>query len=58
MTTCSQICLNAAGSYRCECETDYFLEEDGKTCTKGERGENTIFTQTFSLYSRAPLTAM
>ncbi|KAI4816388.1 hypothetical protein KUCAC02_008715 [Chaenocephalus aceratus] len=37
MTTCSQICLNSAGSYRCECQTDYFLEEDGKTCTKGER---------------------
>ncbi|KAK1884490.1 Collagen and calcium-binding EGF domain containing protein 1 [Dissostichus eleginoides] len=37
MTTCSQICLNAVGSYRCECEKDYFLEEDGKTCTKGER---------------------
>uniref|UniRef100_A0A8C9YH82 Collagen and calcium binding EGF domains 1 n=1 Tax=Sander lucioperca TaxID=283035 RepID=A0A8C9YH82_SANLU len=41
-TTCSQICVNSVGSYRCECEKGYFLEEDGKTCTKGERGENTV----------------
>ncbi|XP_069026478.1 collagen and calcium-binding EGF domain-containing protein 1 isoform X1 [Embiotoca jacksoni] len=37
MTTCSHICINAVGSFRCECEKGYFLEEDGKTCTKGER---------------------
>ncbi|XP_071385530.1 collagen and calcium-binding EGF domain-containing protein 1 isoform X2 [Centroberyx affinis] len=37
MTVCSQICINAVGSYRCECEKGYSLEEDGKTCTKGER---------------------
>uniref|UniRef100_A0AAX7SMC6 EGF-like domain-containing protein n=1 Tax=Astatotilapia calliptera TaxID=8154 RepID=A0AAX7SMC6_ASTCA len=37
MTACSQICINSVGSYRCECEKGYFLEEDGKTCTKGER---------------------
>uniref|UniRef100_A0A667X6X1 Collagen and calcium binding EGF domains 1 n=1 Tax=Myripristis murdjan TaxID=586833 RepID=A0A667X6X1_9TELE len=37
MTICSQICINFAGSYRCECEKGYFLEDDGKTCTKGER---------------------
>ncbi|XP_055369471.1 collagen and calcium-binding EGF domain-containing protein 1 isoform X2 [Betta splendens] len=36
-TACSQICINSAGSYRCECEKGYFLEEDGRTCTKGER---------------------
>ncbi|XP_019937425.1 collagen and calcium-binding EGF domain-containing protein 1 isoform X2 [Paralichthys olivaceus] len=36
-TACSQICINSVGSYRCECETGYFLEEDRKTCTKGER---------------------
>lgn len=47
-TACSQICINSVGSYRCECEKGYFLEEDGKTCTKGERGENIIFTQTVS----------
>ncbi|XP_053706616.1 collagen and calcium-binding EGF domain-containing protein 1 isoform X1 [Synchiropus splendidus] len=37
VSVCSQICLNSVGSYRCECEKGYFLEEDGKTCTKGER---------------------
>uniref|UniRef100_A0A672ZQS0 Collagen and calcium-binding EGF domain-containing protein 1-like n=1 Tax=Sphaeramia orbicularis TaxID=375764 RepID=A0A672ZQS0_9TELE len=37
MTVCSQICINSVGSYRCECEKGYFLEDDGKTCTKGER---------------------
>ncbi|KAM6984700.1 collagen and calcium-binding EGF domain-containing protein 1 [Aplochiton taeniatus] len=37
LTVCSQICVNSIGSYRCECEKDYFLEEDGKTCTMGER---------------------
>ncbi|XP_024859814.1 collagen and calcium-binding EGF domain-containing protein 1 isoform X2 [Kryptolebias marmoratus] len=36
-SACSQICINTAGSFRCECEKGYFLEEDGKTCTKGER---------------------
>ncbi|KAM4634278.1 collagen and calcium-binding EGF domain-containing protein 1 isoform 2-T2 [Polymixia lowei] len=36
-TVCSQICINSMGSYRCECEKGYFLEEDGTTCTKGER---------------------
>nr|XP_006627274.2 PREDICTED: collagen and calcium-binding EGF domain-containing protein 1 isoform X1 [Lepisosteus oculatus] len=36
-TICSQICINTPGSYRCECEKGYFLEDDGKTCTKGER---------------------
>uniref|UniRef100_A0A3B4YYP7 Collagen and calcium-binding EGF domain-containing protein 1-like n=1 Tax=Stegastes partitus TaxID=144197 RepID=A0A3B4YYP7_9TELE len=36
-TACSQICVNSVGSYRCECEKGYFLEEDRKTCTKGER---------------------
>ncbi|XP_028318745.1 collagen and calcium-binding EGF domain-containing protein 1 isoform X2 [Gouania willdenowi] len=40
MTTCSQICINTAGSYRCDCEKGFFLEEDGKTCTKGERALN------------------
>uniref|UniRef100_A0A3P9HR31 Collagen and calcium binding EGF domains 1 n=1 Tax=Oryzias latipes TaxID=8090 RepID=A0A3P9HR31_ORYLA len=36
-SACSQICINSPGSYRCECEKGYFLEGDGKTCTKGER---------------------
>ncbi|XP_054613461.1 collagen and calcium-binding EGF domain-containing protein 1 isoform X2 [Dunckerocampus dactyliophorus] len=31
------VCINTVGSFRCECETGYFLEEDGRTCTKGER---------------------
>ncbi|XP_058474143.1 collagen and calcium-binding EGF domain-containing protein 1 isoform X1 [Solea solea] len=36
-TACPQICVNSVGSYRCECEKGFFLEEDGKTCTNGER---------------------
>ncbi|XP_039606429.1 collagen and calcium-binding EGF domain-containing protein 1 isoform X1 [Polypterus senegalus] len=36
-TVCSQICINTPGSYRCECEEGYYREDDGKTCTKGER---------------------
>uniref|UniRef100_A0A8C4RN53 Collagen and calcium binding EGF domains 1 n=1 Tax=Erpetoichthys calabaricus TaxID=27687 RepID=A0A8C4RN53_ERPCA len=36
-TVCSQICINTPGSYRCECEEGYYQEDDGKTCTKGER---------------------
>ncbi|XP_077139060.1 collagen and calcium-binding EGF domain-containing protein 1 isoform X2 [Ranitomeya variabilis] len=38
-TVCSQICINTPGSYKCECHEGYFLEEDGKTCTKGNEGE-------------------
>ncbi|CAJ0952189.1 unnamed protein product, partial [Ranitomeya imitator] len=34
-TVCPQICINTPGSYKCECHEGYFLEEDGKTCTKG-----------------------
>lgn len=44
MSACSQLCVNSVGSYRCECEKGYFLEEDGKTCTKGERGETRLFS--------------
>ncbi|KAM4051170.1 collagen and calcium-binding EGF domain-containing protein 1 [Anomaloglossus baeobatrachus] len=38
-TVCSQICINTLGSYKCECHEGYFLEEDGKTCTRGNEGE-------------------
>ncbi|KAJ0013029.1 hypothetical protein NQD34_017363 [Periophthalmus magnuspinnatus] len=34
---CSQICINTFGSYKCECEKGFFLEEDKKTCSMGER---------------------
>lgn len=36
-TVCSQICVNSVGSYKCECEKGFFLEEDKKTCTEGEK---------------------
>ncbi|KAJ7417751.1 Collagen and calcium-binding EGF domain-containing protein 1 [Willisornis vidua] len=36
-TLCSQICVNTMGSYRCECHEGYIREEDGKTCTKGDK---------------------
>ncbi|XP_049651807.1 collagen and calcium-binding EGF domain-containing protein 1 isoform X1 [Accipiter gentilis] len=36
-TLCSQICVNTMGSYRCECHEGYTREEDGKTCTKGDK---------------------
>ncbi|XP_072517858.1 collagen and calcium-binding EGF domain-containing protein 1 isoform X1 [Salminus brasiliensis] len=36
-TVCSQICINTPGSYRCECEKGFYLEQDGRTCSKGER---------------------
>lgn len=38
-TVCSQICVNTPGSYRCECQRGFYLEDDGKSCTRGERGE-------------------
>ncbi|XP_030623811.1 collagen and calcium-binding EGF domain-containing protein 1 [Chanos chanos] len=36
-TVCSQICVNTPGSYRCECEKGFFLEDDGRTCTQGQK---------------------
>lgn len=36
-TMCSQICVNTPGSYRCECQRGFYLENDGKSCTRGER---------------------
>lgn len=52
MSACSQVCVNSVGSYRCECEKGYFLEEDWKTCTKGERGETSLLSLQFCFYSR------
>lgn len=50
MSACSQLCVNSVGSYRCECEKGYFLEEDRKTCTKGERGETSHLSWAFSFF--------
>uniref|UniRef100_A0A8C3IMF1 Collagen and calcium binding EGF domains 1 n=1 Tax=Chrysemys picta bellii TaxID=8478 RepID=A0A8C3IMF1_CHRPI len=36
-TLCSQICVNTMGSYRCECHEGYIREDDGRTCTKGDK---------------------
>lgn len=47
MSACSQVCINSVGSYRCECEKGYFLEEDRKTCTKGDRGERAFYLYGF-----------
>ena len=30
--TCSQICRDTDGSYRCECNSGYALDADGRTC--------------------------
>uniref|UniRef100_A0A8B9J4X9 Collagen and calcium binding EGF domains 1 n=1 Tax=Astyanax mexicanus TaxID=7994 RepID=A0A8B9J4X9_ASTMX len=37
-TVCSQICINTPGSYRCECEKGFYLEQDGRTCSRGIPG--------------------
>lgn len=50
-TLCSQICVNTPGSYRCDCETGFYLEEDGKTCSKGQRGALTHTHLTHTLYT-------
>ncbi|XP_058271845.1 collagen and calcium-binding EGF domain-containing protein 1 [Hemibagrus wyckioides] len=36
-TVCSQICINTPGSYRCDCDPGFYLEDNGKTCSKGQR---------------------
>lgn len=37
-TLCPHICVNTLGSYRCECHEGYIREDDGKVCTKGDKG--------------------
>ncbi|XP_077353569.1 collagen and calcium-binding EGF domain-containing protein 1 [Festucalex cinctus] len=37
MTVCSQHCINTVGSFRCECDPGFFLQEDGRTCSKEEK---------------------
>jgi hypothetical protein len=32
---CSQNCVNVVGSFNCECEFGYNLEDDRKTCIEG-----------------------
>lgn len=39
-TPCAHICINTLGSYRCECREGYVQEDDGRTCTKGDKYPN------------------
>ncbi|ELW72840.1 Collagen and calcium-binding EGF domain-containing protein 1 [Tupaia chinensis] len=39
-TLCAHICVNTAGSYRCECREGYVREDDGRTCTPGDKYPN------------------
>lgn len=39
-TLCAHICVNTVGSYRCECREGYIREDDGRTCTKGDKYPN------------------
>ncbi|XP_016881046.1 collagen and calcium-binding EGF domain-containing protein 1 isoform X1 [Homo sapiens] len=39
-TLCAHICINTLGSYRCECREGYIREDDGKTCTRGDKYPN------------------
>ena len=32
---CSRVCNKAGNKHECSCHDDYELEEDGKTCVKG-----------------------
>ncbi|XP_011359438.1 collagen and calcium-binding EGF domain-containing protein 1 [Pteropus vampyrus] len=39
-TLCAHICVNTLGSYHCECREGYIQEDDGRTCTKGDKYPN------------------
>ncbi|XP_066871086.1 collagen and calcium-binding EGF domain-containing protein 1 isoform X4 [Kogia breviceps] len=39
-TLCAHVCVNTLGSYRCECRDGYIQEDDGRTCTKGDKYPN------------------
>ncbi|MBZ3871182.1 Collagen and calcium-binding EGF domain-containing protein 1 [Sciurus carolinensis] len=39
-TLCEHICVNTVGSYRCECREGYIREDDGRTCTRGDKYPN------------------
>ena len=37
---CSDECVNAEGSYHCQCSRGYRFEQDGRTCHDGNKCEN------------------
>lgn len=37
--TCSQVCVNLPGSYKCDCEPGYQMDPVNKTC-KAETGDD------------------
>lgn len=39
-TLCAHTCVNTMGSYHCECREGYILEDDGRTCTRGDKYPN------------------
>ena len=39
-TLCAHMCINTVGSYRCECREGYIQEDDGRTCTRGDKYPN------------------
>ncbi|XP_044921619.1 collagen and calcium-binding EGF domain-containing protein 1 isoform X2 [Mustela putorius furo] len=39
-TLCAHTCINTVGSYRCECREGYIQEDDGRTCTRGDKYPN------------------
>ncbi|OBS76969.1 hypothetical protein A6R68_16573 [Neotoma lepida] len=42
---CQQICVNAMGSYECQCHSGFFLSDNQHTCihrSNGGRGSKTL----------------
>lgn len=46
LDTCSQFCINVPGSYKCNCNKNYLLQSDRRSCTMRKPEDSTLYYTT------------